>query len=134
MLKATDGNTRWMCEIYWKLKIKTPHQCFWHCSAVLNNNFKHILNLALLFLVFSRLGSKSYRFKKSWYSSFVVCKKRQIYCSQRQTQNLWHIKNWFFAKRVYRLKSLAILKRIFFLRSITGCWICLGYFSDLYLV
>ena len=39
-----------------------------------------------------------------------------------------HLKWCFFAKIVYRLKSLTILKRSSILRSITGCWICPGYF------
>ena len=39
-----------------------------------------------------------------------------------------YLKWCFFAKIVYRLKSLTILKRSSILRSITGCWICPGYF------
>ena len=33
-LKVTDGNTRWMCEICWKLTLKTSDCCHWRRSGV----------------------------------------------------------------------------------------------------
>ena len=39
----------------------------------------------------SQLCSKSHRSKNMGDRSFVVCKKCLIYCTQRQTQNLWHV-------------------------------------------
>ena len=58
--------------------------------------------------------------------------KRLIYCSQRWTQNLWHIKMDFFAKIVYSLKSLTILTRSFYLKSDPES--ASDIFSDLHLV
>ena len=74
-----------MCKICWKLTIKKPEQSQWRHSGVLRLNSKHIQHYALVYLVFllltlnslvkSRLGSKSHRYKKRWYRSFVVRKK-----------------------------------------------------------
>ena len=74
----------------------------------------------------SRLGSRSHRSKKSWYSYFVVCKKHLIYCSQGELRTCDTSKMDLFAKIVYRLKSTTILTRSSILRSIAACWIYLG--------
>ena len=71
-------------------------------------------HLPLAFLVFIvdfeqvkiRLGSKKQRSRKPWHSSFIVPKKRFNYCSQRRTQNLWHIQNWSFGKNSSQFKVL----------------------------
>ena len=71
-LKVADGNTRWMCEICWKLTVKTPHYCHWHCSCVLT--VKHISHLALLFLMFLLLTLNRFYnlFYNRDYNSFDV--------------------------------------------------------------
>ena len=84
LLKITDGNTRWMCEVCWKLAIKTLEWYHWCRSGAFSDNFKNISHLApVSFSVYIvdfeqvkfRLGSKSHRSKKPWYNSFVICKK-----------------------------------------------------------
>ena len=80
------------------------------------------------------LGSKSHHPKKPWYRFFVVRKKHLFRSSEANPEPLAHLKWCFFAKIVYSLKSLTILVRSSRLRSVTGCWIYLGYFSDLQLL
>ena len=110
LLKVTDGNTRWMCEICWKLTIKTPNYC--HLSPTVN--FKHILYLALVFLVFllfimNKLGSKSNRSKKPWYSCFVARKKKVWFIVVRgELRTCGTFKMDLFAEIVYSLKSWTI--------------------------
>ena len=67
-IKLTDGNTRWMCKVCWKLTTKTPEQSQL-CSSVFS------VSIVDFELVKSRLGIKSHHSKKPWYSSFVVRKK-----------------------------------------------------------
>ena len=118
LLEFTDRNTRWVCEICWKLVMKTPDWCHWCSSSVLFVNFEHFSHLALVFLVFLLLTLNRWKAswvvkatfpKKPWYSSFVVCKKRLIYCSQRRTWGASKVDP--FAKIVCSLKSLTILYR-----------------------
>ena len=51
LLKVTNKDTRTRCEISSKLTIKTPEQCHWCPSGVLNVNFEHISYLALVLLL-----------------------------------------------------------------------------------
>ena len=51
-IKVTDGKTKWMCRICWKLTIKTPEQSHWPHSGIFILNSKHISCYALVFLVF----------------------------------------------------------------------------------
>ena len=44
-------NTRTRCEIYSKLKIKTPERRQWRRSGVFIINFEHISRLILVFLL-----------------------------------------------------------------------------------
>ena len=44
-------NTRARCEIYSKLKIKTPERRQWRRSGVFIINFEHISRLILVFLL-----------------------------------------------------------------------------------
>ena len=44
-------NTRTSCEIYSKLKIKTPERRQWRRSGVFIINFEHISRLILVFLL-----------------------------------------------------------------------------------
>ena len=97
---------QWMCEIYWKLTIKTPERCHWRRSDVFTVNSKLLTSCSSVFSVSiidfkqvkSRLGNKSHRSdkpkmlscsEKKFRKSFSVRKKRFIYCSQTRTQNLW---------------------------------------------
>ena len=128
LLKVTGGNTRWMYEIYWKFRIKTP-DCYWRRSVALNINLKLILHLALVFLVFLLLILNSEN--PGWVVRVTVPKNRDIVLVLFVI-NVWFIvvigelrtcdtsKMDLFAKIVYRLKSLTILTRSFILRSIRG--------------
>ena len=49
-----------------------------------------------------------------------TCSKLSIKTSEQS--------HWCHSKIVYSFKSLTILARSSILRSVTGCWICLGYF------
>ena len=52
LLKVSDGSTRWISEICWKLTINTPEWFYWRRSGVFTVNVKHISHPALVFLVF----------------------------------------------------------------------------------
>ena len=137
LLKVNDGNTTWMCEICWKLTIRAPDYCHWRRSGVLTVNFKDISHLALVFLVFLLLTLN--RSNPGWVVRITVPKNCDIALLLFVT-NVWFIvvrgelrtcdtsKMDLFAKIVYSFKSLTILTRSSILRSIAGCWICLGYF------
>ena len=43
LLKVKNRNTRTMCEICWKLTIKTPEQRHWRRSGVFIVNFEHVI-------------------------------------------------------------------------------------------
>ena len=49
--KVNNRNTRTGCEICSKLTIKIPEQRQWRRSGIFIVNFKHILNLVLVFLL-----------------------------------------------------------------------------------
>ena len=141
-MKLTNRNTRWRCKICWRLTVKTTDSCHSHRSGVLTVDFKYISHLALVLLLFPlwtlnrklRLGSKSQRFKKRFYSSFVVHKKLWFIVVRGELRTFDTSKMDLLAT-VYNLKSLTILTRSSILRSITGCWICLTYvFLDLHSV
>ena len=51
MFKVNNRNTRTRCEICSELTIKTPKRRQWRRSCAFIVNFKHILHLALLFLL-----------------------------------------------------------------------------------
>ena len=51
LLKFNNKNSRKMCEIFWKLTIKTTQRRQWRCSGVFIVNFKHILHLFVMFLL-----------------------------------------------------------------------------------
>ena len=51
LLKFNNKNSRKMCEIFWKLTIKTTERRQWRCSGVFIVNFKHILHLFVVFLL-----------------------------------------------------------------------------------
>ena len=51
MFKVNNRNTRTRCEICSKLTIKTPEQRQWRRFGAYIVNFKHILHLALVFLL-----------------------------------------------------------------------------------
>ena len=77
---------------------------------------------------------------KSWLSSKSYCSEKHDVTFMLFVRNFWFIivrgelrtystyKLGLFPKLVYSLKSLTILIRSSILWSITGCWICLGYF------
>ena len=71
----------------------------------------------------SRLGSKSYRSKKPWYSSFVVRKKVWFILIRGKLTTCNMSKIEFFAKIIFKSKSLTNLTRNSILRFITRCWI-----------
>ena len=137
LLKVTDGNTRWKCEICLKLIIKTPDYCHWRHSGVLTVNFKHISYLALVFLVFLLLNLN--RENPSWIVKVTLPKTHHV-ALLLFVKNVWFTvvrgelrtcdtrKMDLFAKIVHSLKSLIILTRSSILGSITRCWIYLGYF------
>ena len=93
---------------------------------LLKVNYKGTRKMSLkLFWCRFCLGSKSHCPGKQWYSFFAVC-------------NIWFIvvrgelrtcdtsKMELSVKIVYNLKLLTILTTSSILRSIRGCWICLG--------
>ena len=51
MFKVNNRNTRTRCEICLKLTIKIPERRQWPPSGIFIVNFKHILHLALEFLL-----------------------------------------------------------------------------------
>ena len=115
----------------WKLTIKTPDQCLWRRSFVLTVNFRHSV---LVFLVFLLLALN--RWNPSWEVRVTVPKTRDIALllfikHELKTCNTSEMD--LFAKMVYSLKSLTILTRRSILRSTTGCWICIGYFFQIYI-
>ena len=88
------------------MSICCPH--FTLCSSVFR------VSIVDFEQVKSRLGSKSHHSKKRWYNSFVVRKK-----------------HWFIVVRGKLrtcFQSLTIFTRSSIFRSVTWCWICLGYF------
>ena len=113
LLKITNGNTRWMCEICWKLTIKTSERCHWCHSGILTVNFKHISHLALVFLMFFLL---------------LFVRNIQFIVDRSKPRTRDTSKMELFAKIVYSLKLFIILTRSSILRSNTGCWIYFGYF------
>ena len=42
IFKVNNRNTRTRCEMSWKLTIKTPEWCHWHCSGVFIVNFEQV--------------------------------------------------------------------------------------------
>ena len=111
-----------MCKICWELTLKTPEQSHWRHSGIftLNTFFTLCSSVSIDFQqVKSWIGSRSHL------DVALLLFVRNIYGSQRRN----HLVKWcFFAKIVYRITSLTILARSSILRSVTGCWICLGYF------
>ena len=131
LLNVTNGNFIWMFETCWKLTIKTPDQCLWRRSVVLTVNFKHSVLVLLVFLLLALN-----RWNPSWEVRVTVPKTRGIALllfikHELKTCNKSEMD--LFAKMVYSLKSLTILTRRSILRSITGCWICIGYFFQIYI-
>ena len=51
LLKFNNKNSRKMCEIFWKLTIKTTERRQWRCSGVFIVNLKYILHLFVMFLL-----------------------------------------------------------------------------------
>ena len=77
----------------------------------------------------SRLGSKSYRSKSHYVTHLLFVRNVLFIIVRGELRTCGTSKLGLFAKLVYSLKSsLTILIRSSISRSITGCWICLGYF------
>ena len=51
LFKINNKNTRKRCEIYLKLKIKTPERRQWRRSGVFIVNYEHVSHLSLVFLL-----------------------------------------------------------------------------------
>ena len=114
-----------MCKICWELTLKTPEQSHWRHSGIftLNTFFTLCSNDFSVSIDFQQV--KSWIGSRSHLDVALLLFVRNIYGSQRRN----HLVKWcFFAKIVYRITSLTILARSSILRSVTGCWICLGYF------
>ena len=98
---------------------------FWCLYCWLQTHFTSCFSVSVsivnMKLVKSRLGSTSHHSKKPWYRFFVICKKRLFCCSQcNLCRSFW--KNSLQFKVINNFTTSSIL------RSVVGCWICLGYF------